>query len=48
MAKSKQINHEYYAMAETCRNRMFDMYDTDETQIEDVHLDYYSEKDDED
>ncbi len=46
MAKSKQNNHEYYSMAETCRNRMFDLYDPDELQIEDVHLDYYSEKDD--
>lgn len=38
MAKSKQVNHEYYANYETCRNRMFDMYDPDELQNEDVHL----------
>lgn len=38
MAKSKQVNHEYYANFETCRNRMFDMYDPDELQNEDVHL----------
>ena len=40
MTKSKQINHEYYANYETCRNRLFDLYDPDELQIEDVHLSY--------
>lgn len=40
MAKSKQNNHEYYANYETCRNRMFDMYDPDELQIEDEHLNW--------
>ena len=40
MAKSKQVNHEYYANYETCRNRMFDMYDPDEEQIEDEHLNW--------
>ena len=40
MAKSKQNNHEYYANFETCRNRMFDMYDPDEEQIEDEHLNW--------
>ncbi len=39
MAKSRQTHHEYYANYETCRNRMFDMYDPDELQNEDVHLD---------
>lgn len=40
MAKSRQINHEYYANYETCRNAWFDMYDVDE-QDEDYTLDYY-------
>ena len=49
MAKSKQINHEYYANFETCRNRMFDMFDPDWLQIEDAHLSYEEafEEDDE-
>lgn len=40
MAKSKQINHEYYANYETCRNRLFDMNNPDKLQNEDVHLSY--------
>ena len=40
MTKSKQINHEYYANYETCRNRLFDDFDPDELQIEDEHLSY--------
>lgn len=40
MTKSRQINHEYYANYETCRNRLFDTFDPDELQIEDVHLSY--------
>ena len=40
MAKSRQINHEYYANYETRRNRMFDDWDPDELQNEDVHLSY--------
>lgn len=40
MAKSRQINHEYYANYETCRNAWFDMYDVDERD-EDYTLDYY-------
>lgn len=41
MAKSKQVHHEYYANYETCRNRLFDMYDPYEEQNEDEHLDIY-------
>lgn len=41
MAKSKQVNHEYYANYETCRNRLFDLWDPDEEQNEDEHLDIY-------
>ncbi|MGN1040431.1 MAG: hypothetical protein ACI4QL_03280 [Candidatus Fimimonas sp.] len=41
MAKSKQTNHEYYANYETCRNRMFDMFDPDEEQNEDEHLNLF-------
>ncbi len=53
MPKSKQTHHEYYANYETCRNRLFDMYDPDEEQNEDVHLDIFQafeagEYDDED
>lgn len=40
MTKSRQNNHEYYANYETCRNRLFDMYDPDELQNEDEHLSY--------
>lgn len=40
MTKSRQINHEYYANYETCRNRLFDDWDPDELQIEDEHLSY--------
>lgn len=40
MTKSKQINHEYYANYETCRNRLFDEFDPEEGQIEDEHLSY--------
>ncbi len=40
MAKSKQNNHEYYANYETCRNRLFDTFDPDNLQNEDVHLSY--------
>ncbi|MCM1194685.1 MAG: hypothetical protein NC332_01990 [Firmicutes bacterium] len=40
MTKSRQINHEYYANYETCRNRWFDEFDHDELQIEDEHLSY--------
>lgn len=44
MPKSKQINHEYYANYETCRNRWFDEWDPDDLQIEDEHLSYYQEE----
>lgn len=51
MAKSKQNNHEYYANAETCRNRMFDTFAPRHLQNEDYHLAYYDadelEEDDE-
>lgn len=40
MARSKQNSHEYYANYETCRNRMFDTFDPDELQNEDIHLSY--------
>ena len=40
MPKSEQIGHEYYANYETCRNRVFDLYDPDELQNEDVNLSY--------
>ena len=40
MTKSRQINHEYYANYETCRNRLFDDCDPHELQIEDEHLSY--------
>lgn len=40
MAKSKQNSHEYYANYETCRNRLFDTFDPDDIQNEDVHLSY--------
>lgn len=40
MTKNRQINHEYYANYETCRNRLFDDWDPDELQIEDEHLSY--------
>lgn len=40
MAKSKQNSHEYYANYETCRNRLFDTFDPDGIQNEDVHLSY--------
>lgn len=40
MAKSKQNSHEYYANYETCRNRLFDTFDPDELQNEDLHLSY--------
>lgn len=40
MTKSRQINHEYYANYETCRNRLFDTFDPDEPQNEDYHLSY--------
>lgn len=46
MTKSKQINHEYYANYETCRNRWFDDWDPDDLQIEDEHLSYYQEEED--
>ena len=36
MVKNHQINHEYYANAETCRNRWFDL--SDGIQNEDFHL----------
>ena len=45
MAKSKQNNHEYYANAETCRNRLFDTYNPSHLQNEDYHLNYYNEED---
>ena len=48
MAKSKQINHESYANFETCRNRMFDMFDPDWLQIEDAHLSYEEAFEDDD
>jgi len=35
--KNSQNNHEYYSMAETCRNRWFD-YWAEEPQNEDYHL----------
>lgn len=38
MTKSRQINHEYYANYETCRNRWFDDFDPEELQNEDEHL----------
>ncbi len=38
MTKSKQTHHEYYSTYETCRNRWFDMYEPDELQTEDEHL----------
>lgn len=40
MTKSRQINHEYYANYETCRNRWFDEFDPEELQNEDEHLSY--------
>lgn len=40
MTKSKQINHEYYANYETCRNRLFDLNNPSELQNEDIHLSY--------
>ena len=48
MAKSKQINHEYYANYETCRTRMFDMFDPDWLQNEDAHLSYEEAFEDDD
>lgn len=45
MAKSKQNNHEYYANAETCRNRLFDTFNPSHLQNEDYHLNYYNEED---
>lgn len=40
MAKSKQNSHEYYANYETCRNRLFDTFEPDDIQNEDIHLSY--------
>ncbi len=40
MAKSKQNSHEYYANYEPCRNRLFDTFEPDELQNEDIHLSY--------
>ncbi len=48
MPKSKQINHEYYANYETCRNRWFDTYAPDQLQMEDYHLSYGEAFDEED
>lgn len=48
MAKSKQNNHEYYANYETCRNRLFDDFDPDWLQIEDVHLSWEEAFEDDD
>ena len=48
MAKSKQVNHEYYANYETCRNRLFDMFDPDWLQIEDAHLSWEEAFEDDD
>ena len=48
MAKSKQNNHEYYANYETCRNRLFDDFDPDWLQIEDVQLSWEEAFEDDD
>ena len=48
MAKSKQVNHEYYANFETCRNRLFDTFDPDWLQIEDAHLSWEEAFEDDD
>lgn len=48
MAKSKQIDHEYYANYETCRNRLFDEFDPDGLQTEDVHLSWEEAFEDDD
>ncbi len=48
MPKSKQINHEYYANYETCRNRLFDTFNPGQLQNEDVHLSYSNAFDEDD
>ncbi len=44
--KNHFCNHEYYANAETCRDRWFDTFTG--LQNEDYHLDWYDEYDNDD